>query len=73
MFTNIKVNDIHATRYIASWTRSGGKLYYLDDVEKFYNWLLSTGMTEDEAKQIKFLATNGKLELENSVKEFLNK
>lgn len=74
MFTNKMINNYtYATRYIVSWIRMGGGLRYLDDVDKFYEWLLSTGMSEDEANHIKFLATNGKLELENSAKAFLNK
>ena len=73
MFTNKMINNYtYATRYIVSWIKMGGKLRYLDDVDKFYKWLLSTGMSEEEADHIKFLATNGKLELENSVNAFLN-
>ena len=74
MFTNNKINGyIYETRYIASWIRSGGDLQDGRDVGNFYKWLLSTGLTKDEADHIKFLATNGKLELENSAKEFLSK
>lgn len=74
MFENKQINGyVYETRYIASWLRSGGSLRYGEDVDNFYEWLLSTGLTNNEAEHIKFLATNGKLELETSAKKFLNK
>lgn len=72
MFENRKINGyIYETRFIASWVRAGGSLYYGEDVDNFYKWLLSLGLTEAEADHIKFLAMNGKLELETSAKKFL--
>ena len=72
MYENRQIdNYIYETRFIASWLNAGGELRYLDDVRKFYKWLLTLGLNEDEAKHIKFLATNGKLELEVNAKEFL--
>ena len=71
MFENKKFNDIHTTRYIASWVKMGGKLKYGMDVENFYNWLLSTGLTEEEADYVTEIARGGKLELEVSAKKFL--
>ena len=71
MFENKLINDIHASRYIASWVRSGGDLQY-DDNRNFYKWLLSIGLTEDDARYVKRLAENGKLELENNAKKFLS-
>lgn len=73
MFENKKFNDIHATRYIMSWVRMGGKLKYGKDVEDFNNWLLSLGLSEEDADYIVLLATNGKLELEVNAKAFLAK
>ena len=73
MFENKLINDIYATRYVASWLRAGGELYYVEDVDNFYSWLLSMGVSEDEAGHIARLATNGKLELESSAKAFLDK
>lgn len=72
MFTNKQINGyIYATRFIASWVRKGGKLQYGKDIDNFYEWLLSLGLSKEDADDIKFLATNGKLELEISAKEFL--
>lgn len=73
MFENRVINGyIYETRFIASWIREGGQLQYGEDIDNFYKWLLSLGLSENEAKHIKFLATNGKLELEMSAKKFLN-
>jgi hypothetical protein len=68
MFENVKIRGIHATRFYASWVRSGGgpKSY-----DKFKDWLKSLGLTDDECGIILELARNGKLELETSVKYFL--
>ena len=71
MFENKKFYDIHATRYIVSWVKMGGMLRYGEDIDDFHNWLLSLGLTEDEANYIELLATNGKMELEVSAKKFL--
>lgn len=72
MFENKIINGIHSTRYIMSWVRKGGQLKYGKDIDDFYDWLLSLGLCADDADEIKFLATNGKLELENSARKFLN-
>lgn len=73
MFTNKQINGyVYETRYIASWIREGGQLQYGEDVNNFYKWLLSMGLAEDEANHIKFLATNGKFELETSARNWLN-
>lgn len=71
MFENKLVNGIHASRYIASWVRSGGALCYGEDYHNFYRWLLSMDITEEDAKYIKRLAENGKLELETSAEMFI--
>jgi len=72
MFENKVINGyIYATRFIASWVRKGGKLRYGEDIDNFHEWLLSLGLSEDDANHIKFLATNGKLELEASAQKFL--
>ena len=71
MFENKLINGIHKSRYIASWLKAGGTLYYGNDFDDFFTWLLSEGMTENEAHEIVFLAMNGKMELENSAKQFM--
>ena len=74
MFKNRQINGyIYATRFIASWLREGGQLRTGEDVDDFYKWLLSTGISEDDANCIKFLATNGKMELEYQARMWLNK
>lgn len=70
-FENKIIGDVYATRFIMSWIREGGQLRYRRDVDNFYKWLLSLGLTEDDARHIKNLATNGKLELETSARAFL--
>lgn len=72
MFENKQINGYtYATRYIASWLREGGQLQYGEDIDNFYKWLLSTGLSKEDADHIKFLATNGKMELEYKAKMFL--
>jgi hypothetical protein len=71
MFENKKVDGIHATRYIASWIKSGGKLNHGENIDDFSEWLKSLGLSEKDILDIKFIATNGKLELERSATYFL--
>jgi hypothetical protein len=72
MFENTQINNYtYATRYIASWLREGGQLRYGNDIDKFYKWLLSMGLSKEDADHIKFLATNGKMELEYQARMFL--
>ena len=71
MFENILINDIHASRYIASWLNAGGALYYVEDVDQFCTWLKSMGLSDYEVLHIREIATCGKLELENSAKKFV--
>ena len=73
MFTNNKIKDIHESRYIASWLNAGGRLDYGEGEGSFYKWLLSLGLTGNEAAHIRHLALNGKLELENNAREYLDK
>ena len=73
MFNNNIVRGIHESRYIASWLNEGGEIYYGKGEGSFYQWLLSLGLTEEEAIHIRNLALNGKLELENSARKFMDK
>lgn len=73
MFENTMINGyIYATRFIASWIRVGGTLNKPGDLTKFVKWLESLGLKEEDIHRIKFLATNGKLELQENAKKFLN-
>lgn len=71
MFENKLINGIHTTRYIVSWLRMGGQLCTGGDIDDFNEWLLLLGLSEDDADYIKYLAMNGKLELETKAKMFL--
>ena len=73
MFENNLIRGIHATRYIMSWVRMGGRLRDGKNIDDFQDWLLSIGLTEGEAGEILFIAMNGKLELETSAVRFLSK
>ena len=71
MFENKKIKDVHATRYIVSWLKAGGKLYYGEDIDNFHDWLLSMGLEKDKADHIMYMAMCGKLELEVNAKKFI--
>ena len=73
MFKNNLIGEIHETRFIASWLRAGGQLYFVEDVDNFQGWLLSLGLSEDEVYHISNMATCGKVELEHNAREFLSK
>ena len=69
---NVVIRQVHASRYIMSWVRSGGSLQSLGrGYDEFNSWLESLGLTEEECKRILEIAWNGKLELEISAKAFL--
>ena len=70
-FKNEKThNGIHYSRYIASWHNAGGRVYKYRSI--FEDWLRQTQeLTDDEIHDIIEMATNGKLELEMSAKQFL--
>ena len=63
---------IHYSRYIASWYRSGGDFCNRDS-DGFKLWAMSTGVTKEEADDMWFIATNGKMELEDSAEAFLRR
>ena len=75
-FTNSKTEEhgIHYSRYIASWYNAGGESpTTLNGNTSFCKWLESIGLTEDEIYDISKMAMCGKMELENSAKEFILK
>lgn len=63
---------IHYSRYIASWYRSGGD-FGNPDTDGFKLWAMSTGVSKEEADDMWFIATNGKMELEDSAEAFLRR
>lgn len=72
MFENKIIKGIHATRFIMSWIREGGKLgLFGEGHSEFNNWLKSLGLSKEEIFDIMCVAKNGKLELEISAKKFM--
>lgn len=72
MFENKIIKGVHATRYIASWIREGGKLgYFGEGVDDFNKWLKSLGLSDEDIEDIMYLARNGRLELETSARNFM--
>lgn len=71
MFENGNFNGIFYSRFIASWVRKGGMLKTGHDISMFRKWLTEIGCDDETVDKITFLASNGKLELENSAERFL--
>lgn len=73
MFENKAINGyVYATRFIASWIKVGGQLKTGKDIKDFKEWLKSIGeISDDDINHIVFLATNGRLELEDHARRFL--
>ena len=71
MLTNNKINDVHASRYIASWLRVGGKLITYRNYDDFKQWLSSLGLDKEEIYHIYNMASCGKMELEKSARLFM--
>lgn len=59
--------EIHYSRYIASWRNAGGK-YFGGDFQEF---LRLQGCTEQEISDITWLGNCGKMELETVARLFL--
>ena len=70
MFENLKdkKNKIHYTRYIMSWIREGGDC---NDLDWFAEWLASLELDKEDISEIRFIMSNGKMELESSARKFL--
>ena len=65
---------VHYSRIIASWRKEGGNVYPSHRWNtKFTEWAHSIGCTDEEIIDMTDLATNGKMELEASAREFLLK
>ena len=71
MFENGNFNGIYYSRFIASWVRKGGMLKTGHDISMFRSWLTEIGCDDETVDKITFLASNGKLELENSAERFI--
>lgn len=81
-FENSLIRGIYISRYIASWLRAGvgidfNSLRCINKHGLFIAWLKSLTidgdhLTDDEVWRIYHFAMNGKLELQESAKEFLS-
>ena len=71
MFENVVIKGIHASRYVMSWIRVGGKLSWRAGYSEFNNWLKALGLSEEEVDIIVEIARNGKMELEMSARHYL--
>ena len=72
MFENKLIDEVHATRYIASWVNVGGTLdRHTGGLYDFQDWLESLGLSNDDVMYISYLAICGRLELETSARQFI--
>ena len=79
-WSNRKLFGVHMSRYCASWINSGGDP---NDIDSFIEWIMSIEfkiengtiehISEDDAYDAYNMMTCGRMELEHSVKEFLEK
>ena len=72
MFENKTFEDIHYSRFIASWIRAGGKKCNY----RFEDWLKTLtingkAIPDEIVKEIVDLGSNGKMELEHVAEKFL--
>ena len=73
MFENFVTSQgFEASRYIASWTLAGGSLKYWYEREAFTDWLIGLGLSIDERRRIRDLATNGKLEFQENAMKYIS-
>lgn len=76
-FENRTECGIHPTQFIMSWVREGGHLRRRGDgIDDFRDWLRTLiidgkPLSEADVEHIMSLATNGKMELEYSAREFM--
>ena len=76
-FENLLIRDIHVSRYIASYSKVSYR-YGVFAKYQFKDWLRQLvingeHLTEDEVTYICNFRDNGKLELEENAKSFLEK
>ena len=68
-YDNPRHNDIPYSRYIVSYLVAKRQRPFRDE---FMGWLMETqGFSEDEARDCYEMASNGKLELEESARKYL--
>ena len=75
----VGTGTLYYSRIIASWHNAGGVIYsggcknrITGENWRFVRWLKSLGfLTEEQIREIRHMAEDGKLELEDSAKKFL--
>lgn len=77
MFENKLIHGVHISRFLASWLKIVNDRYLYWSWKDYINWLKiitfdGEHLTKEEIIDIFNFSTNGKLELENSVKWFLD-
>lgn len=63
--------EVHYSRYIASFIKACSEMKITFNYGLFYNWLISLGLQEDEIMSIVMFAFNGRLELEENARKYL--
>lgn len=63
--------QVHYSRYIASFIKACSEIGIRFSYGLFYNWLLSLDLPEDEVMAIVMFAFNGRLELEENARKYL--
>lgn len=73
-FENKKFEGIYYSRFIASYVKVAGE-FYRDEFMSWLKQLVISGKTmpDEIVREITYLATNGKLELESNARAFLKK
>lgn len=63
---------VHYTRFIASWVGIGGDMKHPRKPGGFRDWLRTLpDLSEEDIDNIMFIAENGKLELEDRARRFI--
>jgi hypothetical protein len=72
-FENRIIKGTHASRYIASYAKMGGRFNKKAGHSEFEEWLrsLPLELTDEEIDHISEMARNGKMEFEFDVKRFM--
>lgn len=70
MFENKKAGrlNIHYSRYIATWRNMGGTFFG----DHFRNWLVSEGLSDEEAAEVETMALTGASELDMKARKYIH-
>ena len=68
-----RIIEVTPLDIITSWTNAGGTLCSEEDLNEFYEWLISLNFTEVSANKLKTIAGKGINGIKNNAREFLEK